>query len=49
MVMQASTIRSMSEDVQKSFVSFWDDARLSSVTSVLIEHYFPLTVRHFSL
>jgi len=41
---QATTVKNMAEEVQKSLASFWDDARLNAVVTALIQHYFPLTV-----
>lgn len=35
----------MAEEVQSSLAGFWDETRLNTVTSALIQHYFPLTVR----
>lgn len=43
--MQATNVKNMAEEVQNSLAGFWNDARLNSVTSALIQHYFPLTVR----
>lgn len=42
---KASTVKNMAEEVQNSLAAFWDEARLNAVTSALIQHYFPLTVR----